>query len=127
LLRRTEEYRDFWIFGGRDFDCGVGRCGSSILGFAAAGPALGIFSGTGDFSRAGDFAACFYTLEGFAGELPVIDPSHAAPDEYYGKTDPKDQVLSPFFADWKGMPPALLVTSTRDILLSGTTMLHRRY
>ena len=87
--------------------------------------ALGIFSGTGDFSRAGD-SLLLYTLEGFPGELPVIDPSHAASDEYYGKTDPKDQVLSPFFADWKGMPPALLVTSTRDILLSGTTMLHRK-
>jgi len=57
--------------------------------------ALGIFSGTGDFSRAGD-SLLLYPLEGFPGELPVIDPSHAAPDEYYGKTDPKDQVLSPF-------------------------------
>jgi len=86
--------------------------------------ALGIFSGTGDFSRAGD-SLLLYTLSGLPGDLPVIDPGRPAPNEYYGKADPKDPVLSPLFADLKGMPPALLVTSTRDILLSGTTMLHR--
>jgi epsilon-lactone hydrolase len=87
--------------------------------------ALGIFSGTGDFSRAGD-SLMLYTLSGFPGDLDVIDPTRPSPSEYLGKTDPKDPVLSPLFADWKGMPPALLVTSTRDILLSGTTMLHRK-
>jgi acetyl esterase/lipase len=44
---------------------------------------------------------------------------------YIGKTDRKDPVLSPLFADLRGMPPTLLVTSTRDILLSGTTILQR--
>jgi acetyl esterase/lipase len=34
-------------------------------------------------------------------------------------------VLSPIFSDLHGMPPTLLVTSTRDILLSGTATLHR--
>jgi acetyl esterase/lipase len=42
-----------------------------------------------------------------------------------GKTNPKDPVLSPLFADWKGMPSTLLVTSTRDILLNDTSNLHR--
>lgn len=42
-----------------------------------------------------------------------------------GSADRKDPVLSPLFADLKGMPPSLLVTSTRDILLSGTTLFHR--
>jgi epsilon-lactone hydrolase len=87
--------------------------------------ALGIFSGTGDFSRAGD-SLMLYTLNGFPGDLDVIDPTQPNRGEYVVKTDPKDPVLSPLFADWKGMPPALLVTSTRDILLSGTTMLHRK-
>jgi acetyl esterase/lipase len=88
--------------------------------------ALGIFSGTGDFSRAGD-SLLLYTLNGFPGDLAVIEPSRPAPNEYYAKTDPKDAVLSPLFADLNGMPPSLLITSTRDILLSGTTMLHRAY
>ncbi len=29
------------------------------------------------------------------------------------------------FADLKGMPPTLLITSTRDLLLSDTTLFHR--
>jgi monoterpene epsilon-lactone hydrolase len=32
-------------------------------------------------------------------------------------------VLSPIYADWKGMPPTLLVTSARDLLLSDTSRL----
>ena len=87
--------------------------------------ALGIFSGTGDFSRAGD-SLLLYTLEGFPGELGIINPAEPHHDEYVGKTNPRDAVLSPLFADLKGWPPSLLVTSTRDILLSGTTMFHRK-
>ena len=33
--------------------------------------------------------------------------------------------MSPLFADLEGMPPSLLITSTRDLLLSDTTMFHR--
>ena len=79
---------------------------------------LGIFSGTGDMSRAGDSAA-FFTVRGLAGNLkppgraPLLSP-------YVGSTDPRDPVLSPMFADLHGFPPTLLVTSTRDVLLSGT-------
>ena len=86
--------------------------------------ALGIFSGLGDFSRVGDSRQLF-TLNGFPGEMQPIDPNHLPDDQYVGKTDRKDPVLSPLFADLHGMPPSLLVTSTRDILLSDTTTLHR--
>jgi epsilon-lactone hydrolase len=86
--------------------------------------ALGIFSGLGDFSRVGDSRQLF-TLNGFPGEMQPIDPSHLPDDQYIGKTDRKDPVLSPLFADLHGMPPSLLVTSTRDILLSDTSTLHR--
>jgi hypothetical protein len=44
-----------------------------------------------------------------------------------GTTDPKDSVLSPVYADLHGMPPTLFVTSTRDLLLSGTVILHQTY
>ena len=87
--------------------------------------ALGVFSGTGDLSQSGDSEA-FYTIWGLGGELkppskgPLIDP-------YVGKTDPKDPVLSPLYANLKGFPPTLFVTSTRDLLLSGTTILHRAF
>jgi acetyl esterase/lipase len=86
--------------------------------------ALGIFSGLADFSRPGDSRQIF-TLDGFPGEMEPIDASHLPDDAYVSKTDRKDPVLSPLFADLHGMPPTLLVTSTRDILLSETTIFHR--
>ena len=36
-------------------------------------------------------------------------------------------MLAPIYADLKGFPPTLLVTSTRDLLLSGTSDLHRAF
>jgi epsilon-lactone hydrolase len=86
--------------------------------------ALGVFSGLADFSRPGDSWQMF-TLNGLPGRMEPINPSHLPDDPYVGKTDRKDPVLSPIFADLDGMPPTLLVTSTRDILLSGTATLHR--
>jgi monoterpene epsilon-lactone hydrolase len=86
--------------------------------------ALGIFSGHGDFSRVGD-SWQIYTLFGLPGTLEPTDTAHLPDGAYVGKTDRKDPVLSPLFADLRGMPPTLLVTSKRDSLLSGTTILQR--
>ncbi len=86
--------------------------------------ALGVFSGLADFSRVGDSRQLF-ALNGFPGTMEPIDTTHLPDDQYVGKTDRKDPVLSPLFADLHGMPPTLLVTSTRDILLSDTTIFHR--
>jgi monoterpene epsilon-lactone hydrolase len=86
--------------------------------------ALGVFSGLADFSQPGDSRQLF-ALDGFPGTLEPTYPTHLPDDAYVGKTDRKDPVLSPLFADLHGMPPTLLVTSTRDLLLSGTTILHR--
>ena len=85
--------------------------------------ALGVFSGTGDMSRAGDSQALF-TVRGLGGFLEPPRKNPHTP-EYIGSTDPKDPVLSPIYADLHGLPPTLLVTSTRDALLSGTCELHR--
>ena len=85
--------------------------------------ALGIFSGLADFSRVGDSRQLF-TLNGLPGDMQPTDPNHLD-NQYTGKTDRRDPVLSPLFADLHGMPPTLLVTSTRDILLSDTTTFHR--
>jgi acetyl esterase/lipase len=86
--------------------------------------AVGMFSGLADFSRAGDSWQLF-TLNGFPGNLEPSDPKHPHDSEYLGKTDARDPVLSPLFSDLHGWPPSLAVTSTRDILLSGTTIFHR--
>jgi acetyl esterase/lipase len=87
--------------------------------------ALGIFSGMGDYARAGDSTA-IYALRGFSGHLDPPDPSHHS-DAYAGSTDLKDPVLSPIYADLHGLPPTLFITSGRDILLSGTSNLHRAF
>jgi epsilon-lactone hydrolase len=86
--------------------------------------ALGFFSGLADFSQPGDSRQLF-ALDGFPGMLQPTYPDHLPDDAYVGKTNRKDPVLSPFFADLHGMPPTLLVTSTRDLLLSSTTIFHR--
>jgi acetyl esterase/lipase len=57
--------------------------------------------------------------------MQPTDAKHPHDGQYSGKTDLRDPVLSPLFADLHGMPPSLLVTSTRDILLSSTTIFHR--
>ncbi len=87
--------------------------------------ALGIFSGHGDFARRGDSQA-LYALRGLSGHLdpPTAVPS---PDAYATSTDLHDPILSPIYADLHGLPPTLFVTSGRDILLSGTSNLHRAF
>ena len=88
--------------------------------------ALGIFSGQGDFSRDGD-SQSLYALNGFSGHLDPPKPKTQGGGEYAGNTNLQDPVLSPVFADLHGMPPTLFITSTRDLLLSGTTTLHRAF
>jgi acetyl esterase/lipase len=86
--------------------------------------ALGIFSTLADFSQVGD-ARQLFTLNGFPGQLQPTDANHLPDEQYVGKTNRKDPVLSPLYADLNGMPPSLLVTSTRDLLLSDTAIFHR--
>ena len=85
--------------------------------------ALGMFSTHPDFSRPTDSQQLF-ALNGFSGNVSPKDPNRPPDDAYAGKTDRKDPVLSPLFSDLHGMPPSLLVTSTRDLLLSDTSMFH---
>jgi epsilon-lactone hydrolase len=86
--------------------------------------ALGIFSGSGDFSKLGDSRA-MYALRGLSGALT---PPTGKPDSAYtGSTDLKDPVLSPIYADLKGFPPTLFLTSGRDLLLSNTVTLQRAF
>jgi acetyl esterase/lipase len=85
--------------------------------------ALGMFSTLADFSRTGDSQQLF-ALNGFSGNLAPQPPNGVLDSAYVGKTDPKNPVLSPLFADLHGFPPCLLVTGTRDLLLSNTSMLH---
>ena len=88
--------------------------------------ALGIFSGLGDFSQNGDSQA-MYTLRGLEGS-PALPGKEPQGHEYIPVSIPlKDPVLSPVYANLRGMPPALFISSGRDMLLSGTIVLHRAF
>jgi monoterpene epsilon-lactone hydrolase len=88
--------------------------------------ATGIFSGAGDFSVAGDSIA-MYGLNGLSGHLDAPKQYGGDLGSYAGSTDPNDPILSPLHGDLTGFPPTLFITSGRDLLLSGTTILHRAY
>jgi epsilon-lactone hydrolase len=83
--------------------------------------ALGIFSTTGDFSTMGDSQA-IYTVTGVAGRLSPPRRDRPFILDYLGSTNPRDPVLSPLYADLNGMSPTLFLSSTRDMMLSATTV-----
>lgn len=75
----------------------------------------GFFSGAADLSLTGD-------CEAF---LPSMMGERSGPDalaHYTDGTDRKDPLLSPIYGDLGGLPPMLLMTSTRDQLLSATVV-----
>lgn len=87
--------------------------------------AIGIFSGTGDVQEGGDSSA-INSLTGFWGEVqPPSKEPHRNP--YYGDHDAHDPVISPLYADLRGFPPALFVTSSRDLLFSPTIVFHKAF
>ena len=67
-----------------------------------------------------------FALNSLSGYL---EPAKRGPigRDYIGSANPRNPVLSPVFADLHGMPPALFISSERDMLLSGTTVLERAY
>ena len=88
--------------------------------------ALGIFSTTGDFSIPGD-SQSVYTVTGVAGRLSPPQFGRKFINDYVGSADATDPILSPLYADLRGLPPSLFITSTRDMMLSQTTILHRAF
>jgi len=88
--------------------------------------ALGVFSGGGDFTKTGD-SQFIYGVRGLKGAPDTRPKGVQWIGVYVGSADPKNPVLSPYFADLHGMPATLFMTSTRDMLLSDTTILHRAF
>jgi acetyl esterase/lipase len=50
----------------------------------------------------------------------------AAMKLYVGNKSYEDPYLSPFYGDFKGFPPAYLITGTRDLMLSDTALIHHK-
>ena len=86
---------------------------------------LGFFSGYVDLARYGDSRFLYGTngFTNFSSMLPALKGLGMVP--YVGDHDRHDPVLSPMYADLKGFPPTLCMTSTRDHCLSGTVDFHR--
>jgi acetyl esterase/lipase len=80
--------------------------------------ALGFFAGSADFATSGD-SESWIPLPGGVKTLGEGLLS------YSGNTPADDPVLSPIHGDLAGFPPTLLVSSTRDFLLSSTAMFGR--
>lgn len=80
--------------------------------------ALGFFSGSADLGQVSD-SESWMPLPG--GETSLAGSIAG----YIGKTDPADPILSPIHGDIAHFPPTLLISSTRDALLSGTAIFGR--
>ena len=79
--------------------------------------AAGVFSGTADFSRTGD-------CEAFLPAVVAGETTNQTLSPYVGQADRTNPMLSPLYGDLSGLPPVLLLTSTRDQFLS-QTVIHR--
>ena len=79
--------------------------------------ALGFFSGSADLSRAGD-------IEGYLPQLQAGKDGPEVIKTYLGDADPMDPMVSFLFGDLSGLPPTLVMSSTRDLLLSQSCLLH---
>jgi acetyl esterase/lipase len=110
----------------------IGIYGSSAGGFMRLEreglplPACcGIFTAGGDLSDLGDTAKIF-TLMGFWGDL-ILPTDHAISEirAYLGGADPKSPEVSPIHGDLSRFPPTLLMSGTRDAVLSATASFHR--
>lgn len=77
--------------------------------------AAGFFSGAGDLGQVGD---CEAYLPSIMGERTAAETL----DEYCADNPRDDPLLSPMRGDLSGLPPMLLMTSTRDQLLSHTIL-----
>jgi len=123
-LLKSYQPRNIGIFGTSAGAILTGEVAVKIkqLGLPLPG-ALGMFSTLADFSRPFESQQLF-SLSGLPGNFTPQSSDHPHDEFYVGRTDPKDPVLSPLFADLHGFPPCLLATSTRDLLLSNTSIFH---
>ena len=88
-----------------------------------AGPACMVLGTPAtDNSGCGD---SYRTNEGIDRRIPTLAGFiNACFELYAGDFDPRDPGVSPIYGSFEGLPPALLVSGTRDLLLSNTVRTH---
>lgn len=80
--------------------------------------AMGFFAGSADLSKSGDSESWMPLPDGSRTFAAGIAP-------YVARTAVTDPILSPMLGDISKYPPTLLVSSTRDVALSGTAIFAR--
>jgi epsilon-lactone hydrolase len=87
--------------------------------------AVGLGTPWADLTRTGD---TLYTNEYIDDVLVTYEGIlQACAKLYAGSHDMKDPLISPVYGDFtKGFPPAILISGTRDMLLSDTVRVHRK-
>lgn len=83
-----------------------------------------LFAGTPatDLENISDTWHTFQGLDPLGGRVGMVG---AAFPLYVGKADPAIPFLSPVNGDLEGFPPTILISGTRDLLLSDTVRMHR--
>lgn len=84
----------------------------------------GVFTAGGDVTQLGD-TFNYLTLAGFYGHVGTAygDPMSER-SAFVGTADPNDPLVAPIKGDLSDFPPTLLVTGTRDAVLSSSAMFH---
>jgi epsilon-lactone hydrolase len=97
------------------------RCKQENLGMPAA-----LFLGTpyADLTKTGDSLYLNAEVDCMLGryEGRLVESTKL----YAGNHDLHDELLSPIYGDFSGLPPAILISGTRDLLLSTTIRTHRK-
>jgi len=118
--------------------CGIAIFGTSAGGFLTAMTIMrlkkerlqlpaccGVFTAGGDVTALGD-TFNYLTLSGFYGlvGLPLSDPM-CERTVFLGNASHDDPLVAPIKGDLSDFPPTLLVSGTRDAVLSSTALFHR--
>lgn len=77
-----------------------------------------------DLSKTGDTVYLNEEVDRVLGRYDGL--VYASIRQYAGDRDLKEPSISPVYADLTGFPPTVLVTGTRDMLLSATVRTHRK-
>lgn len=87
--------------------------------------ACGVFTAGGDIAQLGD-TYNYLTLSGFYGHVSsALDNPISERAAFLREADLDDPLVAPIKGDLSDFPPTLLISSTRDAVLSATALFHR--
>jgi len=85
--------------------------------------ALAVGTPAADLSKTGD---TYFTNAGVDNTLIFEGFSEVSRKAFANGLDLRDPNISPVYGEFRGFPPTILISGTRDLLLSNTVRVHRR-